>query len=128
MTKACPLDARYDCLAYGRVLAWNWPYSCERKPSTTLTLGDFADIIGIVRDVFLVLIVLVCLFVLVALYRKLSAVLESAKRAVDSVDEVVGTVSEKIVGPAAAGSDVAFGLGKAMAFFSGLRSKNSKGD
>ena len=93
-----------------------------------MTLGDFADIIGIVRDVLLVLIVLVAIILLVALYRKLSAVLESAKRTAASVDEMVETVSDKIVRPATAGSDVAYGLGKAMAFFSGRRAGNSKGD
>ena len=93
-----------------------------------MTLGDFADITGIVRDVFLVLIVLVSLFLLVGLYRKLSAVLESAKRTAASVDEMMETVSEKIVGPATAGSGVASGLGKAMAFFSGRRSRDAKGD
>ena len=93
-----------------------------------MTLGDFADITGIVRDIFLILIVLVSLFILVGVYRKLSAVLESAKRTAASVDEIVATVSERIVGPATAGSGVAYGLGKAMAFFSGRKSKTRKED
>ena len=93
-----------------------------------MILGDFADITGIVRDIFLILIVLVSLFILVGVYRKLSAVLESAKRTAASVDEIVETVSERIVGPATAGSGVAYGLGKAMAFFSGRKSKIRKED
>ena len=92
-----------------------------------MTLGDFADVTGIVRDILLVLIVLVSLFILVGVYRKLSAVLESVKRTAASVDEMVETVSERIVGPATAGSGAAYGLGKAMAFFSGRKSKTSKG-
>lgn len=91
-----------------------------------MSLGDFADITGIVRDVLLILIFLVSLFLLVGMYRKLSAVLESAKRTAASVDEIVETVSERIVGPATAGSGAAYGLGKAMAFFAGRKSKNRK--
>ena len=91
-----------------------------------MTLGDFADVTGIIRDVLLILIFLVSLFLLVAFYRKLSAVLESAKRTAANVDEIVETVSERIVGPATAGSGVAFGLGKAMAYFAGRKSKNRK--
>ena len=93
-----------------------------------MTLGDFADVTGIVRDILLILIVLVSLFILVGIYRKLSAVLESAKRTAASVDEMVETVSERIVGPATAGSGVAYGLGKAMAFFSGRKSKTREED
>ncbi len=91
-----------------------------------LTLGEFADITGIVRDILLILIFLVSLFLLVGMYRKLSAVLESAKRTAASVDEIVETVSERIVGPATAGSGVAYGLGKAMAYFAGRKSKDRK--
>ena len=51
-----------------------------------MTLGEFADITGIVRDILLILIFLVSLFLLVGMYRKLSAVLESAKRTAASID------------------------------------------
>ena len=98
----------------------------RKEAAYALTLGDFADVTGIIRDVLLILIFLVSLFLLVAFYRKLSAVLESAKRTAANVDEIVETVSERIVGPATAGSGVAFGLGKAMAYFAGRKSKNRK--
>ena len=92
-----------------------------------MTLGDFADVTGIVRDILLILIVLVSLFILVGVYRKLSAVLESAKRTAASVDEMVETVSERIVGPATAGSGVGLRTGQGDGVFFREEIQDSKG-
>ena len=80
------------------------------------------------RDIaFLVLLVLLIVAALV-LFLKVSAVLDSAKRSLKNVEDVVSTVSDKVVRPAAAGSRVASGAGKAAAFLLGLARRRRKGD
>ena len=86
-----------------------------------------AAIVGIVRDTLLIVLFLVSLGILIAVYAKLSAVLESIRRTVASADKIMETVSENIVEPAVAGSGVAFGLSKIAAFVSGRRSNKAKG-
>ncbi len=82
---------------------------------------------GIVRDFLLIVLFLIAIVALIAMYAKLSAVLESVKRTAANADKIMETVSDKIIEPAAAGSGVAYGLGKMTAFLSGRRSKKSKG-
>ena len=87
---------------------------------------DTAEIIAMIRDIaFLVMLVITTLAVII-IYFKLSSVLNSAKRTLESVEGIVSTVSEKLVAPAAAGSGLAFGLGKLAAFL--FRSRKSKKD
>ncbi len=94
-----------------------------------LSLAELADLVGVVRDVIVIVAFLLSIALLVGLsflYRKLSSLVDSAKRTVDGAEQIVEVVSTRIVGPAAAGSGVAFGLGKAAAFISGLRGKKGK--
>ncbi len=86
---------------------------------------DTAEIIAMIRDIaFLVMLVITTLAVII-IYFKLSSVLNSAKRTLESVEGIVSTVSEKLVAPAA-GSGLVFGLGKLAAFL--FRSRKSKKD
>ena len=91
---------------------------------------DVADIIAVIRDIALISILLFAMAVLLALYWKLSGVLDSARRIMKNADEVADAISSRIVGPAAAGSGVAFGAGKVAAFILGLsrRKKGGKSD
>ena len=93
-----------------------------------LNVADFAEWIGIVRDgAFLFLIVVAVLLVLM-LYQKVSKVLDSAKRTIKSAEEIVTTVSGKMVKPVAVGSGAAFGLGKMAAFVLGFsKRRRNKG-
>ena len=89
----------------------------------------FAEIVGVVRDVIVIVAFLFSIALLLGmfvLYRKLSRLIDSVKRTMESAEQIVDAVSTKIVGPAAAGSGVAFGLGKAAAFITGLRGKKRK--
>jgi hypothetical protein len=85
-----------------------------------------AEIIGMIRDIVLISILLVTLLLLVVLYSKLSSVMDSIRRTMKSAEEVTGALSAKIVGPAAAGSGVAFGAGKVAAFILGLSKKRKR--
>ena len=84
---------------------------------------DIAFYVGFVRDLLVLSILLVILIVVFSIYRKVSQALNSAGRILDNTEEIVNTVSENIVGPASAGSGVAFGLGKIFAFLRGTKKK-----
>ena len=91
-----------------------------------LGLSETADTVAIVRDVILILGFLLAVAALFLIYRKVSGILDSVRRALSTAEEVVEAVSSNIVGPAAAGSGVAFGAGKFAAFVLGLRGRNKK--
>ena len=97
-----------------------------------MTLTDFAELVGVIRDVIVIIASLLLTFLIIGLfflYRKLSRLVDSAKRTVASAEQVADAISSKLAGPAGAGSGVAFGIGKAVAFFGGLRrKKKGKGD
>ena len=82
-----------------------------------------AEIIGVIRDIALISILLVAMVVLLVLFRKISTVLDSARRTMRNTEEVASAISSRIAGPAAAGSGVAFGAGKVAAFLLGLSRK-----
>ena len=84
--------------------------------------------VGLARDILLLLLLLVTLLVVLLTYRKISRVFRAANRIVRETEEIVSSVSGKIVKPAAAGSGVAFGVGKIAAFLFGLRRKKGGSD
>lgn len=86
-------------------------------------LQDIAFYVGFITDLLVLVIILVILFTVLAIYRKVTRALNSAGRILDNTEEIVNTVSENIVGPAAAGSGVAFGVGKIFAFLRGAKKK-----
>ena len=82
-----------------------------------------AQIIGVIRDLVLIVILLLAMVVLLVSYTKLSALFDSIGRTAKGVQEVSDVLSDKIVGPATTGSSIAFGTGKLAAFFLGLTKK-----
>ena len=84
--------------------------------------------VGLARDVLLLLLLLVTLLVVLFTYRKISRVFEAANRIIKETEEIVSSVSGKIVKPATAGSGVAFGVGKIAAFLFGLRRRKGESD
>ena len=91
-----------------------------------MELADTAQIIGIVRDVLLVLLLTVMLLVVLILWRKVSSLIDSAKRTAKGAEEIVEAVSSKVVAPATAGAGVAFGMGKVAAFLTGFARKRQR--
>lgn len=91
-----------------------------------MSLDTAATIIGMIRDIVFLLLLVVLLVAALVILKKVSAVLNSVKKTSEKVQEVVTTVSEKLVAPAAAGSGVAFGLGKLVAFARGASRKNKE--
>jgi hypothetical protein len=87
---------------------------------------DAAETVAMIRDiVFLVMLVITTLAVLIISW-KVVKVLNRLKSTLDDVESIVSTVSEKLVVPAAAGSGVAFGVGKVAAFLAGARRSKKK--
>ena len=84
--------------------------------------------VALARDILLLLLLLVTLMAVLFTYRKISRVFRSANRIIRDTEEIVSSVSGKIVRPAAAGSGIAFGVGKIAAFLFGLRRKKGGSD
>ncbi len=91
-----------------------------------MTFDDAAEIIAVIRDIAFIVLLLVTLLVAVVLVSKVSSVLNSAKRTAKGVEDMMSTVSGSVVKPAAAGSGVAFGAGKILAFILGLGKRKKK--
>jgi len=85
---------------------------------------DIAFYVGFFRDLLMLAILLVILILVYSIYRKVSQALNSVGRIIDNAEEVVNTVSENIVKPAASNSGVAFNLMKMFAFLRGTKSKD----
>lgn len=92
-----------------------------------MDMSDVAEVVGIVRDVLLILVFLLTILILFVIWRKLSSVLGSLGGTLRSVEEAADTVSSRFVKSAAAGSGIAFGIGKAAAFVRGMSSKKKRG-
>ena len=89
---------------------------------------DFAESVGLVRDILLIVLLALMTLALLILLWKVSGLLNSVSRTAKNVEDLVEVVSSRIVGPATAGSGVAFGAGKLAAFFMGFsRKRNDKG-
>ncbi len=89
---------------------------------------DFAESVGLVRDILLIVLLALTTVALLILLWKVSGLLNSVRRTARNVEELVETVSSRIVAPAAAGSGVAFGVGKLASFFLGFsRKRNDRG-
>ena len=92
-----------------------------------LSITDVAEIVGLIRDIVFLLLVVVVLVAALALLRKVTGILGSARRTMQDAENIVSTVSRRVVGPAAAGSGVAFGAGKALSFLLGLARRRRRG-
>ena len=91
-------------------------------------LLDAAEIVALIRDVALLVMLVITTLAVIIIYFKLSSVLNTAKRTLESIEGIVSTVSEKLVAPAAAGSGLAFGFGKLAAFLFGSRKSEKDKD
>ena len=81
---------------------------------------DVALSLGLVIEVVFLLFLLMAMGVV----WKVSKVLSSAKRTLEDTQNIVSAVSDKVVGPAAAGSGALFGVGRVMRF---LLRRSTKG-
>ena len=90
-------------------------------------MEDVQQIVALARDIAILAFSLGLLLMAFILYRKLSGLLNSAKRTVDGTEKVV-TVISKIIGPITAGAGVASGFGKVASSMFGFGRDSSDRD
>ena len=89
-------------------------------------INNIASIVGLVRDVILLLLLTVALIALLVIARKVIGLLNTARQTAEKAKDMLETVSERVVKPASS-NPVAFrAFGKVLGFLAGFlrRSKN----
>ena len=89
-------------------------------------MNETAEIIAVIRDIAIISTLFMVVVIVIVTFRKMSATLDSAKRAMAGIEDIVTALSSRIVGPASAGSGLAFGAGKLAAFIFGLSKKKGQ--
>ena len=93
------------------------------------TVSNVALIIAMARDILLFVLLLALLVGALIVIKKLSALINEAQKVVTNTREIIETLTENVVEPAASNSGMAYGAGKVGAFLLGLRrNKRRKGD
>ncbi len=88
-------------------------------------INDIATVVGLVRDVVLLLLLTVALIALLAVFGKTMELLKTIKQTVDTIQDTVSTISEKVIEPAASTRRT----GRFFGFLLGMRdSKRRKSD
>jgi hypothetical protein len=89
-------------------------------------INDIATIIGLARDVVLFVLLAVALIALIIIARKVIGLLNTVKQTAEKAQELMETVSEKVVTPAASNPKAFRALGSVLGFLTGLlrRSKD----
>ena len=90
------------------------------------TVSDIAAIVGLVRDVVLLVLLTVALIALIVVFSKARQILITIKSTVDTLQETVAMVSEKVVEPAASNMGTARRLGGVAGFALGMFRKRKK--
>ena len=90
------------------------------------TISDIAAIVGLVRDVVLLILLTVALVALIIVFSKIRQLLNTIKSTADTVQETVTMVSEKVAEPAASNVGTARRLGGVVGFALGMFRKRKK--
>jgi hypothetical protein len=83
-------------------------------------INDIATIIGLARDVVLFVLLTVALIVLIVIAKKVIGLLNTAKRTAEKAQELMETVSEKVVTPAASNPKAFRAFGSVLGFLMGF--------
>ena len=94
------------------------------------TISDIAAIVGLVRDVVLLVLLTVALVALIIVFSKVRQLLITIKSTAETVQETVTMVSEKVAEPAASNMGTARRIGGIAGFALGIfkRRKKDKDD
>ena len=83
-------------------------------------INDIATIIGLARDVILLLLLTVALIALLVIAKKVVGLLNAAKEAADKAQDMLETVSDKVVGPASSNPKAMRAIGSMLGFLAGF--------
>ena len=92
------------------------------------SVNDVATIIGLVRDVVLLLLLVVALIGALVILRKGVSLINTVKRTVDQAEQIVDTVSRRVVQPAASNPRLMRAMGRAVGFLTGLFKNRRKSE
>ena len=89
-------------------------------------INNVATIIGLARDVVLVLLLTVALIALIVIARKVIGLLNTVRQTAEKAKDMLETVSERVVKPASSNPTAFRVFGRALGFLAGFlrRSKN----
>ena len=90
------------------------------------TVNDIATVVGLIRDVVLLLLLTVALIALLIIFGTIKRLLDSAKSTAETVNETVNTISEKVVEPMASNSNAMRGVGGLLGIIMGMRNKKKR--
>jgi hypothetical protein len=83
-------------------------------------LNDLATILGVVRDVVLLLLLVVALVGVLIIFRKAVSLINTVKRISDQAEQMVDTLSRGVVRPAASNPRLVRAAAGAVRFLTGL--------
>ena len=88
--------------------------------------NDIATIIGLARDVVLLLLLTVVLIALIVIAKKVIGLLNTAKRTANKAQDMLETLSERVVKPASSNPRAFRAIGSVLGFLAGFlrRSRN----
>ena len=84
------------------------------------TLNDAATIIGMVRDVVLLLLLVVALVAVTIIARKAVSLLNTVKRTANRAEQMIDMLSSRVVQPASSNPRVFRAVGRAVGLLTGL--------
>ena len=82
-------------------------------------INDIATIVGLARDVILLLLLTVALIALLVIAKKVTGLLSTVKETAEKAQDMLETVSEKVVTPAASNPGALRALVSLLGFFFG---------
>jgi hypothetical protein len=92
------------------------------------TVDNVATIIGIARDVVLFLLLAVALIGALAIFRKVTSLLNTVKRAADQAQQLTDMLSRTLVDPAASNPRITRAIGRAIGWFTNRRRSGGRDD
>ena len=84
------------------------------------SLNDAATIIGVIRDVVLLLLLVVAFVAVIIIGRKAVSLLNTVKRAADQAEQMIDMLSRKVVRPASSNPGFFRALGRGISLLTGL--------
>ena len=88
-------------------------------------INDIATIVGLIRDVFLLILLGVATFVLIAISKKVMGITNSVRQLIRTTEGILEAVSEKIVKPATSNPRGFRMLGRLLGFVGGILRRSS---
>lgn len=84
------------------------------------TVGDIATIVGLVRDVVLLILLTTALVALIIVLTQIKRLLKTAQSTFDTVQDAAQTISDRVINPATENVGTGRRIGSTVGFLMGL--------